>query len=88
MSLLDFALSLAGLPQQTINDLDRGLPGFGRLAAAAKEAEPLLEKAKPLLEQLHPIAADLLPIVQRAWPDIVAVTPTIQELIEFANRKG
>lgn len=73
MSVLDFGLGLAGLPEQTIKDLDTHLPHLERLAEAAKAAEP------------HITA--LLPILTKAWPDVVAVTPLIQELITFAKSK-
>jgi hypothetical protein len=73
MSILDFGLGLAGLPEATIKDLDTHLPALQRIAAAAKEAEP------------HITA--LLPILTKAYPDIVAVTPLIQELIAYAKQK-
>jgi hypothetical protein len=73
MSILDFGLGLAGLPEATIKDLDAHLPHLARISAAAKEAEPLISQ--------------LMPIMNKAWPDIVSVTPLIQELIAFAKQK-
>lgn len=73
MSMLDFGLALAGLSEKTIQDLDKNLPALQRIAAAAHQAEPLLTQ--------------LLPILNKAWPDIVAVTPLVQELIAFAKQK-
>jgi hypothetical protein len=87
VSLLDFALQLGGFPEKTIADLDRQLPGLARLAAVVKEAEPFLTQAKPHVDALVPIVEQLWPILQKAWPDIVAVTPTVQELIDLANSK-
>jgi hypothetical protein len=87
MSVLDFALSLAGLPQATIEALDKDLPGLARIAAGAREAEPFLTAAKPHLDALEPLATQLWPIMQRIYPDIVAVTPTVEKLIDFANWK-
>lgn len=59
MSILDFALGIAGLPEATIKEFDKQLPAMGRIMALLKQAEP----------------------------DIVAVTPVIQQLIEFAKQK-
>ena len=73
MSLLDFGLGVAGLPEATIRDLDAHLPHLGRIAAAAKEAEPLLTQ--------------LMPILTKTWPDIVAVTPLVQKLIAFVKQE-
>jgi hypothetical protein len=74
MNLLNFGLGLAGMPEKTIAELNAQLPALERLAAVAKEAEPLLVK--------------LGPYVQRAAPDIIAVTPLIQQLIAFAKAKN
>jgi hypothetical protein len=101
MSIIDFGLSLAGVPQEEIADLDKSLPALGRIVAAAKEAEPFLTQAKPHVDALMPlmaqamphinalmpIVAKLYPIGQKAYPDIVAVTPTVQELVAFANAR-
>jgi hypothetical protein len=87
MSVLDFALSLAGVPQATIADLDKQLPGLARIAAGAREAEPLINQAKPHLDALAPILAKLWPILQKAWPDIEAATPVAEELVDLANSK-
>lgn len=73
MSILDFGLGLAGLPEATIKDLDAQLPALARIMVQVKLAEP------------HVTA--LLPIFIKAWPDVVAVTPIIQELIAFAKQK-
>ena len=73
MSVLDFGLGLAGLPEKTIQDLDNNLPALERIVAAAKQVEPLI--------------AQLTPIFAKAYPDIGAVTPLIQELIAFAKQK-
>lgn len=99
--LIRFALGIADMPSTTIAELDRSLPGFARLADAAKAAEPILRQAGPLIEQasphmaaLAPIARQLLPLAQAAWPivqkaypDIVAVTPTVEDLIAFVRNK-
>jgi hypothetical protein len=73
MSVLDFGLGLAGLPEATIKELDKQLPALERIATAAKQLEPLLTQ--------------LMPILNKAYPDIVAVTPLIQQLIAFAKQK-
>lgn len=86
--LIKLALEFAHMSDAEISDLDKALPGLARLSVAAKELEPILTKAAPLVEQLQPLALQAWPIVQKAWPDIVVVTPTIQELIEFASQKG
>ena len=80
MSILDFALQIAGMPQATIDSLDKDLPGLVRIAAAAKELEPTLTAMAPLIEKAWPVLV-------RVWPDIVAVTPSVEQLVEFVNSK-
>jgi hypothetical protein len=87
MSVLDFALSLAGVPEATIEDLDKQLPGLARIAAGAREALPLMNEAKPHLDALAPIFVKLWPILQKISPDIEAATPVAQEIIGFVASK-
>lgn len=95
-------LRLAGMPPAEIADLEIKLPGIGRIAAAAKQLEPLLQQAEPHLEALRPLlaqamphleallplAAKAAPIVKFIWPDVVASTPTVEQLIDFAKGKA
>ena len=87
MSTLDFVLSLAGVPQEQIEALDRNLPALARLCRTAKKLQPLLIKAQPLLAELNPIAAQAWDIIEPEMDDIKAVLPTVQEFIEFVNSK-
>ena len=73
MSLLDFGLRLEGLPEDTIADLHAHLPHIQRLTLALKQAEPII--------------AQLLPILNKAYPDIVAVTPLAVKLSTFFKEK-
>ena len=74
MSMFDFELGIAGLPEVTIAELNKQAPALVRLAAAAKQAEPLI--------------AQLLPIITKAYPDVVAVTPLAQQLTAFVAAKS
>jgi hypothetical protein len=75
MSLIDFALGLEGAPQQVIDDVDKALPGFARVAADLKQAAPILKQIQPQLAQLWAIW-------QKAQPDIFAEIPVAQEVID------
>lgn len=43
--------------------------------------------AKPHLDALMPLIGPLYKEFQKAWPDIIAVTPTVVDLIAFAKSK-
>lgn len=83
--LLRFGLSLAGLPQKTIDDTDKSLPGFSRICALAKQLEPIVQRNYPHLKAIEPDLPEIERIIKQAWPDIVSVTPTIEELINAAK---
>lgn len=80
MSALDFVLELDGLPEATIQELDAKLPNIARVLAALKQAEPIITQINPLITQLDAIYL-------KAWPDITAVTPLLEQLAEFAKQK-
>ena len=86
--LIKFALEIAHMPDATIADLEKSLPGFTNIAAAFKELEPILTKAEPHIQALQPLVSQAMPIIQKVWPDLVSVTPTVEELINFINNKS
>jgi hypothetical protein len=99
--MLRFALGLANMPTATVDDLDKSLPGFARLASSAKQLEPIIKNAMPDIDALEPLILKAIPhltalapliqqaepIIRAAYPDIVAVIPTVQELLAFAKGK-
>lgn len=82
-----FGLGLAGMSEAQVNDLDAKLPGAQRVAAACKLAEPELTAVLPLLEQAEPHLAKIYAILKPVYPDIVASTPTIENLLEWVQSK-
>ena len=102
MSIFDIGLAIAGMPQAQIDALDKAMPGMARVAEAFRQLEPLITKAGPHLtaleplwpqaqphfDALMPIILQAYPIMVKAWPDIVSVSPSTQQLIEFISSKG
>lgn len=91
--LLRFALGLANVPDKDVADLEKQLPGIGRLIASAKDIRPDLEAAFPHIEAMGPHIDALLPIWERvapkvkaAWPDLVGVLPVLQEFAALAQK--
>lgn len=92
--LVKFALGVAGLPPAVIADIDKAIPGMGRLIDAAKQLEPFLEQAHPHIEAITPHLQALLPIFEKVmpilkaeYPDIAALLPTAKEIIAFVEDK-
>jgi hypothetical protein len=86
--LFERVIEAAGVPDKDVADLERNLPALARLCAASRELEPLVHEAMPHLEALKPIAEKAFDILEKAYPDLVAVLPTFEEFIQFANNKG
>lgn len=92
--MIKFALGIAGLPPETVADIEKAMPGAARLIDAAKQLEPYLEQAQPHIEAIMPHVEALLPILSKAmpilkaeYPDIVSLLPTAQEIITFVGDK-
>ena len=64
--------------------LDLGL-GFAGLPEATIHE---LNKQLPALSRLVTVIKEAEPIITKTWPDIVAITPLIQQLVAFAKTKG
>lgn len=63
--------------------LDLGLGLAGLPEQTIKE----FDKQLPALQRIAAAAHELEPIITKAMPDIVAVTPLIQQLLAFAKQK-
>ena len=85
-SLVRFALGLANMPPKTVADLDKSLPGFDRLCDLAKKLEPIITRNEPHLKAMEADAPAVISILKQAWPDLVQVTPTVDELIDFVKQ--
>lgn len=99
--LIRFALGLANVPDDLVGDIDKELPGAGRLIAVAKELQPDLDALGSLLEQMAPHVVALQPMVtaalplltkitpklKAAYPDAVALLPVAQRVVAFVEGK-
>lgn len=88
MSLLEFGLSVAGMPEKEIADTKAALPVLSSILDEAQEIEPILEQMRPHIVALMPLIVKAWPTVQKMWPQIVAETPVIQEFVAFVRSKA
>jgi len=58
------ALTLAGMPQSAITDIENALPAMLRLLAAWKELEPHIMKLKPDLDKSVPVVEEIINFVK------------------------
>jgi len=62
---IKFALGVAGMPEKTINDIDKALPAMARLVDLWQhKAEPIYEQAKPDLDLVAPVLSEIINFVK------------------------
>jgi len=52
MSVLDFGLEAYGIPEATVQELDKQLPALQRLLALYKQAQPDIAAVLPVVQQI------------------------------------
>lgn len=80
-NLVKFALGVAGLPAETVADIDKAMPGAARLIDAAKQFEPFLEQAHPHIEAITPHLSAMAPHVTAIMPHLQALLPLLDKVL-------
>ena len=97
MSALDFAARLAGVPQQTIDEVEAAAPHTAKLLQTFKDHEDLIAQGKALLDKFGPVVAEAMPLIVQAQAfyaklspliapalkEIDAITPAVQDVLAF-----
>ena len=77
MSALDFAARLAGVPQQTIDEVNAAAPHTAALLQTFKDHEDLIVQGKALLDKFGPVIAEAMPLITQAQAFYAKVSPLI-----------
>lgn len=83
MSLAEFALGLAGVPQQTIADIEKSAPAAAALLKLFKDNQVLVSKIEALAIEAAPLITQAMPLIQQAQAELKVLIPTAQEVIAF-----
>jgi hypothetical protein len=97
MSAIDFAARLAGVPQQTIDEVNAAAPHTARLLQTFKDHEDLIVQGKALLDKFGPVIAEAMPLIAQAQAfyakvspligpalkEIDAITPAVKDVLAF-----
>lgn len=62
--VIKFALGVAGMPEATINDIEKALPAMARLVALAQKLEPELLNIKPDIAVVLPVLGEIINFVK------------------------
>lgn len=76
--LVRMGLGMSGVPDQTIDEIDRQTPALQRLSMAFQELEKIL----------GPDINRAIPVLKKAYPDLMAVLPVANALLKFFNEKS
>ena len=94
MSAIDFAARLAGVPQETIDEVEKAAPHTAKLLKTFKDNEDLLVQAAALIDQAQPLIAKaqalyskLAPLIGPAMAEIDAVMPAAQDVVAFIQQQ-
>jgi len=82
MSALDFAALLAGVPQQTIDEVEAAVPHTAKLLQTFKDHEDLIIQGKALLDKFGPVIAEAMPLIVQAQAFYAKVSPLIAPAIK------
>ena len=88
MSVMEFGLRVAGMPEQEIADTKAALPVLTSILDEAEELEPILDQMRPHIVALMPLMVKAWPTVQKMWPQVVAETPVLKEFVAFIRSKA
>ena len=102
MSALDFAARLAGVPQETIDEVNAAAPHTAKLLQTFKDHEDLIVQGKALLDKMSPVIAaampllaqaqafyaKLSPLIAPAMKEIDAVMPAAQDVVKFLQSQN
>lgn len=82
------------MPSETIDEIDKAMPGTAALIKLAKDNEQLFRDivalatdAQPLLARAQPLLTKALPVIKQAMPEIEALLPTAQDVIAFLQKQ-
>ena len=77
MSAIDFAARLAGVPQETIDEVNAAAPHTAKLLQTFKDHEDLIVQGKALLDKFDPVIAEAMPLIVQAQAFYAKISPLI-----------
>ena len=86
MSAIDFMLSLAGLPQQTIDEIEKASPAAAALLKLANDNQQLIADIVALANKAQPLIAKAMPLINQATAEIKIVLPAAIDVLKFMNQ--
>lgn len=85
MSIAELALGLAGVPQKTIQDIEKSAPAAAALLKLFQDNQVLISKIEALAVEAAPLITQAMPLIQQAQIELKILIPTAEEIIAFVQ---
>ena len=79
-------LRIAGMPQATIDEIEKATPAAAALIKLAKDNDALIREIVDLTTKAQPLLAQAIPLVNQAMIEIEALLPAAQDVLAFVNK--
>ena len=80
-------LRLAGVPQATIDEVEKAVPTVAALLNLIKQNQDLLNKIVAVVTEAQPLLAQALPLDNQAIIEIDSVLPAAQDILAYLQTK-
>ena len=78
-------LRLAGLPQATIDEIEKAAPATADLIKILRDNDQLIRKIGALYAEAKPLIDQAIPIVQKAYAELQTILPAAQDVAAFIS---
>lgn len=85
MSAIDFAASLAGVPQKTIDEVHAAAPHTANLIQIFKDHQDLIVQGKALLDKFGPVITEAMPLITQSQAFYAKLAPLIAPAMKEIN---
>lgn len=81
-------LRIGGVPQSTIDELEKAMPAAAALVKLVKDNDVLIQQIIDFANKAQPLLTKALPLLDQAMSEVEAVLPAAQDIIAFLNTKS
>lgn len=88
MSIAEFAAQMAGVPQATIDEVEKAAPATAALLKLFKDNQPLIAKIEAVAAEAAPLVTQALPLIKQAQAELMIVMPAAMDIVAFVQKQA
>lgn len=81
-------LRLGGVPQDTIDEVEKALPSVAALLTLYKQNQDLITKLLSVAQEAQPLLAKATPLLNQALLEVNKVLPAAQDIVSYLQDRG